>query len=91
MINQMGFEEVELTSRSDCPPGSTAAKAIIKDELNDWAKKEAKNRGLTAGVFLGQLLEASIHDEQNSAKTKEAEQLRQLFGDDWKDVIQKHL
>ena len=81
------FEELETTSRADCPPGSTAAKAIINDELNDWAKKEARSRGVTAGVFLGQLLSCALHVERNSAKTKRAEKLRELFGDNWKDEV----
>lgn len=91
MADQMGFEEVELTSRADCPPGSTAVKAIISDELNDWAKKEARSRGLTAASFMGELLSNALKDEQNSTKVKLTEKLVNLFGDDWADQIKQVL
>ena len=87
MADQMGFEEVELTSRADCLPGSTAVKAIVDDELNEWAKREAKRRGLTAAQFLGQLLEPALIAAQNSAKVKQIEQLQALFGDNWRDQL----
>ena len=87
MADQIGFEEVELTSRADCPPGSTAVKAIINDELNEWAKKEARSRGATAASFMGQLLESALRQEQNSSRVKLTEKLEDLFGDDWKNQL----
>ena len=91
MADQMGFEEVELTSRADCPPGCTAVKAVISDDLNDWAKKEARSRGLTAAAFMGQLLEAALLLEKDSAKVVLTEKLLNLLGDNWADQIREVL
>ena len=91
MGDQMGFEEVELTSRADCPLGSTAVKAILSNELNEWAKKEARSRDLTAASFMGELLTKALEEEQNSTRVKLTEKLVNMLGDDWADQIKQVL
>jgi len=80
-----GFEEIGDSHR--LPEGMIGAKAAITNEDNEFAKREARARGMKAVEYLGILLTEAIQTARQDSKVEIVAQLEEQFGPNWRERI----